>query len=92
VSLSKLQAEFDKQVKAGLRPTYVDAYRKGAKPYFSLIFRQKASKNFKMRHNLTHNQLVSTDRLQRIAGRRGVALTGYQVGSKSSRFAAIWRK
>jgi Bacterial tandem repeat domain 1 len=92
VSLSKLQAEFDKQVKAGLRPTYVDAYRKSGKPYFSLIFTQKASKNFKMRHNLTHNELVSTDRLQRIAGRRGVALAGYQVGSKSSRFAAIWRK
>jgi hypothetical protein len=92
VSLSNLQAEFNKQTKAGLKPTYVDAYRKGGKPYFSLIFTQKASKNYKMRHGLTHNQLVSLDRKRRKLGQLAVALTGYQLGSTSERFAAIWRK
>jgi len=93
VSLSKLQGEFDKQTKAGLRPTYVDAYRKGGKPYFSLIFTQKASKNYLMRHGLTEKQLVTLDKLRRTFNNQlAVAMTGYQVGSKSTRFAAIWRK
>jgi hypothetical protein len=92
VSLSKLQAEFDKQTKAGLRPTYVDAYRKGGKPYFSLIFTQKASKNYLMRHGLTQKKLVALDKVRRIVGQLAVAMTGYQVGTGSARFAAIWRK
>jgi hypothetical protein len=93
VSLSKLQGEFDKQTKAGLRPTYVDAYRKGGKPYFSLIFTQKASKNYLMRHGLTQKQVVTLDKLRRTFNNQlAVAMTGYQVGSKSARFAAIWRK
>jgi hypothetical protein len=92
VSLSNLQAEFNKQTKAGLKPTYVDAYRKGGSPYFSLIFTQKASKNYKMRHGLTYNKLVALDKQRRKLGQLGVALTGYQIGSTSERFAAIWRK
>jgi hypothetical protein len=93
VSLSKLQGEFDKQTKAGLRPTYVDAYRKGGTPHFSLIFTQKASKNYLMRHGLTQKQLVTQDKLRRtFHSQLAVAMTGYQVGSKSARFAAIWRK
>jgi hypothetical protein len=35
---------------------------------------------------------VSLDRKRRKLGQLAVALTGYQLGSTSERFAAIWRK
>jgi CubicO group peptidase (beta-lactamase class C family) len=91
IPLDKYQHYFDDNRKAGRQLTYLNAWEKNGKVYFSAIWRAGIKAVYNARHNLTEKQYQTLREQQLEKGLLTEFVTGYVVKGQHT-FAALWRK
>lgn len=87
---AQYQAEFNKNVQAGRRLAYLNAYTHQGSPRIVAIW-QQAAPTFVARHGMSSSQYQAEFNKNLGAGRLTRAVTGYE-SSNQHRFAAFWSK
>jgi hypothetical protein len=85
------QALYDAQAQAGRRPSYVNAYMKGGKPYYSVVFSQMSGGR-KDRHAMSGAQYQTEFNDAMNKGLPTRAASGYDGAQQNHKYIAFWRK
>ncbi len=91
ISRENFQAEFDRLVSSGYRPTWIDGYNVGSQTYFNIIVKPQVGVETVARHDLTTAQYQSEFTLRSSQGYRLIQVDSYLVNG-SVRYAGIWVK
>jgi len=89
MTAKQYQAEFDVQVKAGLRPVQISGYAVGGEARYAAIFEKSAGPAWVARHGMTAKQYQSEFTNLLYQGYRLDDVCGYVVGGRTL-YAAIW--
>jgi len=91
VTAANYQSTFDANVAAGLLPIYVHGFTANGGPNLTGIWVDPIGGSISASHGLTSSEYQNTFNTNLAAGRLTRYTTGYENGSSTARFAAVWR-
>ena len=91
LTAAQYQQEFDKLVRQGYHPVFVNGYVVGGQDRYAAIFEQGQIGAWQARHNLTSAEYQQEFDKWAAQGYHLVDVSGYSVGGQD-RYAAIWQQ